>query len=134
MSNIYWLYNLQWLYKRSPRCKIRDKWSVQDLDCSPNQTSKRPVRSECLKLWKIRLNQKDIVMFSLIHNWPDWLKIKQNFAEWKHLTKPTVYTRTTSGTILSADVAVMWFFSIQTWCISLAAFASKKPRIITVVN
>ena len=47
---------------------------------------------------------KNIVIFSLIYNWPDWFKIKQNTAISKHFTKPTVYTRTSSGTIFSADV------------------------------
>ena len=39
-------------------------------------------------------------------------------------------TRTTSGTIFSVDVN-KWrleYFSIQTWCISLEAFASKNMQ------
>ena len=58
------------------------------------------------------------------------IKLKQNTAISKHFTKPTyVYTRTTSGTIFSADVCCVWrsgYFSIQTWCIPLETFASKN--------
>ena len=62
-----------------------------------------------------------IVIFSLIHNWPDLFTIKQNTAISKHFTKPKVYTRTTSRTIFSPDMDVA-----ETWCIPLEAFASKK--------
>ena len=47
--------------------------------------------------------------------------MKQNTAKAKHLTKPMVYTRTTSGTILSTDVWISGsqvIFQYQTWRIS----------------
>ena len=46
-----------------------------------------------------------------------------------------VYTRTTTGTIFSADVWIsggQMFFSIQTWCIPLGAFASKTDINVQV--
>ena len=54
---------------------------------------------------------------------------EQNTEISKHFTKSAEYTRTTSGTIFSTGVRLSGgqvFFSIQTWCIPLEAFASKN--------
>ena len=56
------------------------------------------------------------------------IQSEQNTELSKHFTIPAENTCTTSGTIFSADVWISGGrdFSIQTWCIPLEAFASKK--------
>ena len=59
--------------------------------------------------------------------WPDCFKIKQNTAISKHFTQSIVYTRTTNGTIFSADV---WISGGQV-SFQYKAFASKSIIIST---
>ena len=83
---------------------VLSKLLLRDVLQDKNQSSGRSVRSESLKLWRIRLNQYMYCYISLIHNWPDYFKLNQNTAISKHFTQPTGYTRTSSGTIFRANV------------------------------
>ena len=55
----------------------------------------------------------------------------------KLFTKPAEYTRTTSGTIFSANVWISGgqvIFQHKTWCIPLEAFASKTEITVFILN
>ena len=79
------------------------------------------------------------IFFSMIHNWPDWFKIKQNTAMSRHFTKPTVYTMYlyNQWNYFQQGCMDKWRsgdFSIQTWCIPLEVFASKKFKKLKIIS
>ena len=69
-----------------------------------NQSSERPVRS--FQKFKAFKPIKILLFFLWFTIDRTDSKITQNSAISKHFTKPTVYIRTTSGTIFSADVCI----------------------------
>ena len=86
-----------------------------------NQSSERPVRSESLKLWTVK-----ILLFLFFDSHSTRLIQNKQIRQYQGIfIKPAEYTRTTSGTI---GRQVM--FHYKTWCIPLEVFTSRHCSLL----